>query len=119
MSDLSYIIFASRRLMQQQGSQPLSQALDESGQCPQGALTVQWNLITGGSVDPVTGAQIGGVETPLSGTLTAIACEEAGRTVLRQFQEIKAGDLCVDLQPLPQIALFPGQIQSGVMPLSG
>ena len=119
MSDLSRMKFGMARLLVREGNQPLTAAMDAAGQTPGGVLLVSWNQITGGGVEPVSGAQIGGVETPMSGTLPAIAVEENARTVLRQFQEIQAGDLIVDLPPNPQIVLFLGQAQSGVLPLSG
>lgn len=119
MNDRSFIKFSSARLMNEMGRAPLTADMDAAGLPPPGALIVYWNLITGGAKEPVSGALIGGVETPLSGTMPGIVCEEAGRSVLRQFQEIMAGDLIVDIPPCALIALFPGQVQSGVQPLSG
>jgi hypothetical protein len=43
--------------------------------------------------------------------------EEQAKSVLRQFQEILAGDLIVDLAPDAVVTLGPGQGQSGVVPL--
>jgi hypothetical protein len=119
MSNRSYIKFASAKLMHEQGRVPLTAAMDAAGQTPPGALTVYWNLVLGGAAEPVTGAAINGTEYALSGTLPGIVSEEAGRSVVRQFQEIMAGDLIVDLPPNACVTLFPGQVQSGVQPLSG
>jgi hypothetical protein len=62
---------------------------------------------------------VGGEESVFSGVMTALAVEEVPRAVLRQYQEIKAGDLIVECQPSPEVAVYPGQtLTSGTMPLS-
>ncbi len=118
MSDLSRIKFAAAKILAREGSAPLTAAMDAAGEAPRGVLTVLWSVVTGGTPDAVTAALIGGVETPLSGTLAAVGVEEGARSVLRQFQEIETGDLIVDLLPNPTILLFPGQAQSGVVALA-
>ena len=85
------------------------------------ALIVTWTGTTGGVLNPSTGALAGGVETPYSGIMTAIAVQEVPRTVLRQFQEIRAGDLIVDCLPDPAVTILGSGVWgpgSGVVPLS-
>jgi hypothetical protein len=62
-------------------------------------ITVHWRECAGGSVDAGTGAVVGGETTPRRGTLRALAHEEPARGVLRQYAEITAGDLILDILP--------------------
>ena len=80
-------------------------------------LIVCWTLQTGGEADPGTGGLLGGTEILLSGTTRAFGHESEPRNVLRQFAEIAAGDLILDLAPEPMVELFPGQVLSGSQPL--
>jgi len=116
---LSFIKHEVARTLAQQGRGVLTAEMDAAGQAPVGSLVVYWNVITGGALDAVTGAMLGGVETPVSGTLPAIGEEAQAISRLRQFQEIQAGDLLVDIPDPALITLYPGQILSGTMPLSG
>jgi hypothetical protein len=83
------------------------------------ALVVTWSGVTGGELNPSTGAMVGGEETIYSGVMPVIALEEVPRSVLRQFQEIQAGDLIVDCLPDPMVTVWgPSWGGSGVVPLS-
>lgn len=85
------------------------------------SLIVTWVNVTGGTLNESTGAYVGGVENHYSGVLTAIAVEEVPRYVLRQYQEIQAGDLIVDCGPDPAVTIYPGQdvyLNSGTAPLA-
>ena len=73
------------------------------------ALIVTWTEISGGELNESTGALVGGVENAYSGVMTAIAVEEVPRMVLRQYQEIQAGDLIVECAPDPVVTVYPGQ----------
>ncbi len=115
--NLNHILFESQRLLNQLGVSALTPEMDASGQTPRGVLTVYWNQNTGGQLNPSTGATVGGQETLWSGTLPAVAVEEGARTVLRQFSEIAVGDLLVTLPGTPVVTLFPGQMDSGTLPL--
>lgn len=84
-----------------------------------GSLVVTLSTVTGGTLNASTGAFVGGTETVYSGTMQALAIEEVPRSVLRQYQEIQAGDLIVDCQANPQVCIYPGQPQSGMLSLSG
>jgi hypothetical protein len=94
----------------------LQGAVDQTGGSD---VFVYWTEVTGGSADPVTGAVVGGVETPVSGVLRAFGAEEPARTVLRQFSEIKAGDLILDIDPDGLVNLFPQQVLADGHQLSG
>ncbi len=80
-------------------------------------VTVCWQLTGDGETDPGTGGNLTGTESFLSGTLRAFGHEEPQRNVVRQFAEIQAGDLILDLADAPEVALFPGQILSGTLAL--
>ena len=80
-------------------------------------LIVSWVETDGGTVDGVTGALLGGLQTPVSGVMRAFAVEEPARTVLRQFSEIRAGDLIADVDAEGRIELFDNQPRSGVVAL--
>lgn len=82
-------------------------------------FTVHWLAMFGGSTDPVTQAHVDGLEVPLSGVMMALEKEEEARTKLRQFMEIEAGDLLLDITPDAVVTLPDGQIYaSGVVALS-
>ena len=115
--NLSFIKHQVAKTLLQQGVNTLTADLDASGQAPAGSLVVYFNVITGGELDAVTGAMLGGVETPVSGTMPAIGEEAQAISRLRQFQEIQAGDLIVDIPDPALVTLFDGQILSGVVPL--
>ena len=81
-------------------------------------LVVHWVNRTGGTLDEITGYIVGATETPLSGVVQALGVQETPKYVLRQFQEIQAGDLIVDLSADPIVEIFPGQqVQSGTVAL--
>jgi hypothetical protein len=71
-------------------------------------VPVFWQEFQGGSVDAVTGAVVDGVEVPMSGTIRAFGKQEPPRSFLRQFAEIQAGDLIVDVPADGVIAVSPG-----------
>lgn len=56
-------------------------------------VPVRWVDTAGGTLDVSTGAVVGAVQTPASGVIRALGCEEPARSVLRQFAEVQAGDL--------------------------
>lgn len=80
-------------------------------------IIVQWMQTDGGTPDPVTGAQAGAVQTPVSGVMRALGAEEPARTVLRQFAEIQAGDLILETDPSGLVTILPNQTQSGTVAL--
>lgn len=81
-------------------------------------LLVTWRSVSGGTYNPSTGAMVGGSETIYSGTLSALVAEAPPKTVLRQFQEIQAGDLIVRTGPNAVVDVFPNQSPvSGCWPL--
>ncbi len=75
-------------------------------------VTVFWDVTTG-TEDPGTGALVGGTSSILSGTLKAFIYEVPARSVVREFVEIKVGDLIADTAPDGIIDIAPGQILSG------
>jgi hypothetical protein len=79
------------------------------------ALMVEWREVSG--VPDELGA-FDGTTTVYSGVLNALAVEEGARTALRQYQEIQVGDLIVDVPADPQVTLYAGQDQSGVVALA-
>jgi hypothetical protein len=93
--------------------QRIRKALSRGGS----TLIVHWVKTQGGDPDPITAAVVGAVETPLSGTLKAFRHQESAMAKLRQFQEIQAGDLLVDVLPEAAVTLYPGQLQSGTVAL--
>jgi|SRR5580658_1708740 hypothetical protein len=80
-------------------------------------VTVVWTVTTGGTPDPATGGILNGVQMRLSGVLNAFGMIEPPQSVVRTFQEIQTGDLILDMGPYPQVNLFTGQLQSGVVAL--
>lgn len=116
--NLSEIAYEARRVLTEVGTNALTAEQDDAGLAPTGALTVFWNVYTGGVLNPSTGAMVGAATTTLSGTLVALGVEEKARTVLRQFSEIAVGDLLVTLLADPEVVLGPGQTQSGTLPLA-
>ena len=64
-----------------------------------GASTVRvtWVETAGGVLDVASGAMVGGVQTPVSGVLRALGVEEPARSVLRQYAEIQAGDVLLEM----------------------
>ena len=60
-------------------------------------VLVTWVDTEGGTLDTVTGAVVGGVQTPASGVIRGLGIEEPARSVVRQFAEIQAGDLLLDV----------------------
>lgn len=117
--NLSQIKFECAKLVNQLGKNPLTASLDAAGQAPTGALTIYWNVRSGGVLNQSSGGMAGGTETAMSGTLPAIAVEEGVRSVERTYAEIAVGDLIVTLSGCPLVTLFPGQSLSGTLPLSG
>jgi hypothetical protein len=115
--NLAQIQFEARQLLNLTGRQALTPAMDEAGQTPGGALTVLWNVQTGGTLNPSTGARAGAVESQLSGTLVAVAVEAGVHSVVRTYTEIGVGDLIVTLGPSPVVELCPGQTISGTLSL--
>ncbi|HVM48387.1 MAG TPA: hypothetical protein VMU04_10185 [Candidatus Acidoferrum sp.] len=71
----------------------LALALQEAGS----DVTVRWIDTAGGTLDVTTGAVVGGVQTPASGVLRALGVEELARSVVRQYAEIQAGDLLLEI----------------------
>ncbi len=71
-------------------------------------VPVYWSELEGGTTDPLTGAVVGGVETPVSGVIRAFGAEEPPRAVLRQYQEIQAGDLILDVADNAYVTLPDG-----------
>lgn len=100
-------------------AQTLSAVNPEGGGGRGTALTLFWTVTEGGELNPSTGALVGGTPTIYSGTMSAIAVQEIPRNVLRQYQEIQAGDLIVDCLPDPDVTVFAEQSPiSGTIPLS-
>lgn len=62
-------------------------------------VEVRWTEVSGGVVDPGTGARVGGVRTTRSGTLRALSLQEPPITTIRQYAEVQAGDLLLDTDP--------------------
>jgi len=116
--ELSFIKYQVAKTISQLGSNALTAAMDSAGTTPAGALVVYYNIIAGGTPDPISGAITGGVETPVSGTLAAIGIEEAASSRLRTFQEVQAGDLIVDILDPALVVMYPGQVVSGTISLS-
>ena len=61
------------------------------------SVLVTWIDTAGGTLDVASGALVGGVQTPASGVLPALGIEEPARSVVRQFAEIQAGDLLLEV----------------------
>ena len=80
-------------------------------------VIVHWIETQGGALDETTGALVGGVETPVSGVLRALSSEQPARSVVRQFAEIQAGDLLLDLAPDPGVEVLPNPVLSGTVRL--
>lgn len=70
-------------------------------------VVLYWVEIVGGALDP-TGAIVSGTETLMSGTMKGFVHAEPAKSVVRQFAEIEAGDLIVDLGPSPDVTLLSG-----------
>lgn len=66
---------------------------------PGSNVGVGWTEYSGGTTDPGTGAAVGGTATRRTGVLRALVYEEPARGVLRQFAEIQAGDVILDVLP--------------------
>lgn len=79
-------------------------------------LVVYWDITTG---TPNAGTQElqGGSSAILSGTMKCFALEEPAKSVVRQFAEIKAGDLIADVDPDGIITVIPNQQISGTITL--
>lgn len=60
-------------------------------------VPVTWVDTSGGTLDTVTGALVGGVQTPASGVIRALGVEEPARSVVRQFAEIQTGDVLLEV----------------------
>jgi hypothetical protein len=80
-------------------------------------VIVNWTQVDGGTLDAVTGAMVGGVQTPVSGVIRALGMEEPARTVLRQYAEIQAGDVILEVNPHGMVEMLPNQPVSGVVSL--
>jgi len=72
-------------------------------------IQVLW-MENSGAADAVTGALVGGMETPMSGTLTGLVHQVGSETKLRQFAELQTGDLMLDVDPAAEVAVFDGQV---------
>jgi hypothetical protein len=70
-------------------------------------VLIYWMEAAGGELDEITGAIVGGSQTPLSGVLRAFAHEEPARSSLRQYLEIQEGDVILDVDPDGSITLLP------------
>lgn len=61
-------------------------------------VMLEWVTYTGGTVDPGTNAIVGGVTTPMTGgPYSAFMHQMEAKSALRQFVEIEAGDIVIDL----------------------
>lgn len=63
------------------------------------SIIVHWIETAGGTLDAVTGAWVGGVQTPTSGVMRGFGYEAEARSVLRQHAEIQTGDVIFDVDP--------------------
>ena len=80
-------------------------------------VQVVWTQVTGGVVDPGTGATVGGTEVMLSGVMPAFGDVTSAASTVRQWQEIQAGDLILDAASDPVVTLYPGQAVTGTVRL--
>jgi len=83
-------------------------------QGPSTLVTVRWQVPTAvpGSlpVDVITGALPDGGEQEVSGTLRGFWHQIGASTKLRQFSEIKVGDVLFDIDPGAVVAVYDGQV---------
>lgn len=82
-------------------------------------LTVTWQYNQGGVLDQGTQAIEGGTTVQLSGTVMGLVHSIEAKMGLRKFTELQIGDLIVDMESCPCVDLYPNQLLSGTMPLSG
>jgi hypothetical protein len=63
------------------------------------AVTLHWSEVTGGAIDPVTKARIGGTSTPKSQVVDALVHwpQVGGSTAGRNFAEFDDGDVIIDV----------------------
>lgn len=71
-------------------------------------VAVTWVETAGGTLDTVTGAVVGGVQTPASGVIRALGVEEPARSVVRQFAEIQTGDVLLEMDAAGLVAKADG-----------
>lgn len=63
-------------------------------------VLLRWVVYSGGTIDPGTGATVGGVATPVTaGPFNGLIHVMEAKSVLRQFVEIEQGDMIVDFDP--------------------
>lgn len=84
---------------------------------PASKVTVIWTAFDSLQTDGPTGANLGNA-TLISGVLRALGFTEPARSVERKFQDIQTGDVILDMGSFPTVSIFPGQLQSGVVPLA-
>lgn len=60
-------------------------------------ITLSWLEYAGGTVDPVTGARIGGTSVVHTEMVTALIHQVSGASALRQHVEVAVGDVIADL----------------------
>ena len=76
-------------------------------------ILLQWNTLSSGTLpDPVDGTVPAAALVPQSKTLPAFVhqVQEAGRSSVRQFNEVEVGDLILDFAgdaPLPEVGAEP------------
>lgn len=64
-----------------------------------GLVELLWTEVTGGTLDPATGALVGGVEAPRRLRIPALLHFVGASAEERRFAEIQVGDCLVDLLP--------------------
>jgi len=70
--------------------------LEESGS----DVTLRWQTVAGGTVDPVTGATVGGTRTAQTQTVKGfVHFVQIAQSGQRIFNEFEVGDCIVDLDP--------------------
>lgn len=63
------------------------------------SVTLTWVETTGGTIDPVTRAPVGGVTQTKTATAKALVHHVAASSALRQHVEIEVGDVILDFDP--------------------
>lgn len=63
------------------------------------AVTLHWRTVSGATRDPVTDGLVGGTAMEESESVMALVYYVPATTVVRQFQEIAAGDVILDFKP--------------------
>jgi hypothetical protein len=62
-------------------------------------ILLTWSEYTGGTPDPVTGANVGGMESRRTKLVKGLVHSAEATSSVRQFAEIEVGDIIVDLAP--------------------